>query len=108
MRRATHNKIAKILFPNASLKQIDKINYLLDNPDELSRLISHFTNGKYELGLNKKGFARHRNVNHDLVSASIVGLMNGNVSVALLHLLVDLTSDQMNKIKILSLLKNML
>ena len=101
MRRKTHNLITRMLLPDVNHKTITKVNKAIDNPDVFSILISSLTQGLGDIGINKKGIALHRKVNHDLASALITGYVNGGIDgakVALTHLATDLLSDHLVKI----------
>ena len=92
MKRKTHRRAVKILFPDLDPKIIDRIDKMIDTPKLWMPAYSP------ELGtvpgLSHRG---HRRYGHDLATATKIGLDEGGVegvAAALAHLLLDAGRDK--------------
>ena len=96
MKRKTHRRAAKILFPHLDPKIIELIDKLIDTPKPWMPPYSP------ELGqvpgLSHRG---HRKFGHDLITAASIGIQEGGtegLAAALAHLLLDAGRDQIVKV----------
>jgi hypothetical protein len=92
MKRKSHKKITKKLFPNVDPEVIDRINKLLDGPSN-----GYEPNPKFGRipGLNYRG---HRRWRHNAIGAIIAGYESDGIDGAIAaaaHVGVDLTRDQL-------------
>ena len=95
MRRKTHTRAAKILFPHLDPKIIELIDKLIDTPKPWMPPYSP------ELGqvpgLSHRG---HRKFGHDLITAASIGIQEGGaegLAAALAHLVLDAGRDRIVK-----------
>jgi hypothetical protein len=116
MNSRSHENFAKLMYPHMTFKQIQKINSIVDSPSKKSKLFADSMNFLQTVEPRTKGKGKrysnrfdvfnlgqgavHRRVNHDPVTASIMGLLEYGPSALpaiQLHLMLDAISDNMKK-----------
>jgi hypothetical protein len=93
MHGVTHERMARILFPEMDRAVIERVNRAIDSP---TSMIPSIEQGRIP-GMNYKG---HRKYGHDLFSAGMLGYFNGGpagLKAAWTHLYLDMMRDQIVK-----------
>jgi len=93
MRRKTHERIIKELYPDINPKLVELINSIIDTPKSWMPPYSPVL-GQVP-GLSHRG---HRKYGHDLLTAVFIALVTGGpkgIPVAVTHLLTDAARDQL-------------
>ena len=97
----THGRMTKDMFPFLNDDMVERVNHEIDNPTSwqlafanMQRSITNEPLLKFP-GLSTYG---HRQVNHDPISAALVGYMNGGTQGAMAayaHMIQDTFSDML-------------
>ena len=113
MDHRSHANLARLLMPNAKVKDIEKVNSVIDNPGRNAQIFGEFVNSLVTPG--KKGgmkqfnpldyfgleeTAHHRKVGHDAFSSTMLAFNEvGDVGIPLanIHTMWDAVGEEIRK-----------